>query len=144
MSSKPARRLTLVDLAVASAVAAGVIFFFVRMTQVLEYQWEWQAIPGYFLFIDPETGRLSANILLKGFGITLKLSIWSMVLGFILGTFSGILGAKGGTFGRMVSRFYVETVRNIPSLVLVILFYYFVSSQFLDALGLDQWIRRLY
>ena len=143
MSSKPARRLTLVDLAVLLAVAAGVVFFFVRMTQVLEYQWEWQAIPGYFLFRDPETGRFSANMLLKGFGVTLKLSIWSMVLGFILGTFSGIMGAKGGTFGRMFSRFYVETIRNIPSLVLVILFYYFVSSQFLDALGLDQWVRRL-
>ncbi len=105
------------------------------MTQVLEYQWEWQAIPGYFLFIDSETGRVTANILLKGFGTTVKLSIWSMALGFVLGTFSGIMGAKGGSFGRMVSRFYVETVRNIPSLVLVILFYYFVSSQFLEALG---------
>jgi polar amino acid transport system permease protein len=36
----------------------------------------------------------------------------------------------------------VETIRNIPSLVLVIIFYYFVSSQFLDALYLDRWLRQ--
>ncbi|MCF8113183.1 MAG: amino acid ABC transporter permease [Desulfotignum sp.] len=141
MLNKPVKPLTLVDLAVVAAVAAGVIFFFVRMVQVLDYQWNWQAIPGYFLYKDPETGRFHANMLLQGFGTTLKLSIWSMVLGFVLGTFSGIMGARGGFAGKMISRFYVETVRNIPSLVLVILFYYFVSSQFLDALGLDQWVR---
>jgi polar amino acid transport system permease protein len=135
------KRLTLVDLAVVLAVAAGVLFFFVRMVQVLEYQWEWQAIPGYFVFKDPSTGRFHANMLLQGFGTTIKLSIWSMVLGFVIGTVSGIMGARGGVAGKMISRFYVETVRNIPSLVLVILFYYFVSSQFLDALGLDQWVR---
>lgn len=142
MLNKPVSRLTLVDLAVMMAVAAGVFLFFVRMVHVLDYQWNWRVIPGYFLFKDPVTGRFQANMLLQGFGTTLKLSAWSMVLAFFLGTLSGILGARGGFAGKMISRFYVETVRNIPSLVLVILFYYFVSSQFLDALGLDQWVRR--
>jgi polar amino acid transport system permease protein len=139
--NKPAGRLTLVDLAVVLAVAAAIFLFFVRMVRVLDYQWEWDIIPGYFLFRDPVTGHFTANMLLQGFFTTIKLSTWSMVMGFILGTLSGIMGAKGGFLSRLVSRFYVETVRNIPSLVLVILFYYFVSSQFLDALGLDIWLR---
>ncbi len=141
MLNKPARRFTLVDLAVVMAVAAAVVFFFVRAVRVLDYQWEWEVIPGYFLFRDPVTGRLQPNMLLQGFVTTIKLSVWSMVLGFVLGTLSGIMSAKGGFLSRFISRFYVETVRNIPSLVLVILFYYFVSSQFLDALGLDIWLR---
>ena len=141
MLNKPARRFSLLDLAVVFAVAAAVVFFFVRMVRVLDYQWEWDIIPGYFLFRDPATGRFQANMLLLGFVTTIKLSIWSMVLAFFLGTASGVMGAKGGLPSRMISRFYVETVRNIPSLVLVILFYYFVSSQFLDALGLDRWLR---
>jgi len=139
--NKPARRFTLVDLAVVLAVAAAVVFFFVRMVRVLDYQWEWDIIPGYFLFRDPATGRLQPNMLLLGFLTTIKLSAWSMVLAFFLGTVSGVMGAKGGFPSRLISRFYVETARNIPSLVLVILFYYFVSSQFLDALGLDIWLR---
>ncbi len=141
MLNKPAGRLTLVDLAVVLAVAAAIFLFFVRMVRVLDYQWEWDIIPGYFLFRDPVTGHFKTNMLLQGFFTTIKLSTWSMVMGFILGTLSGIMGAKGGFLSRLVSRFYVETVRNIPSLVLVILFYYFVSSQFLDALGLDVWLR---
>ncbi len=141
MLNKSARRFTLVDLAVVLTVAAAVVFFFVRMVRVLDYQWEWDIIPGYFLFRDPATGRLQTNMLLQGFMTTIKLSSWSMVLGFFLGTVSGVMGAKGGFASRLISRFYVETVRNIPSLVLVILFYYFVSSQFLDALGLDVWLR---
>ncbi|MCA1786978.1 MAG: ABC transporter permease subunit, partial [Desulfobacteraceae bacterium] len=141
MLNKPARRLTLVDLAVVLAVAAAIVLFYLRTVRVLDYQWEWDIIPGYFLFRDPVTGRFQTNMLLQGFFTTIKLSTWSMVMGFILGTLSGIMGAKGGFLSRLVSRFYVETVRNIPSLVLVILFYYFVSSQFLDALGLDIWLR---
>ncbi len=141
MLNKPARPFTLVDLAVVITVAAAVVFFFVRMVRVLDYQWEWDIIPGYFLFRDPATGRLQTNMLLQGFMTTIKLSVWSMVLAFFLGTVSGVMGAKGGFASRLISRFYVETARNIPSLVLVILFYYFVSSQFLDALGLDIWLR---
>ena len=51
------------------------------------------------------------------------------------------MGAKGSFSQRFVSQLYVETIRNIPSLVLVILFYFFVSSQFLDAMRLDLWLR---
>ena len=110
------------------------------MGTVLDYEWQWESIPGYFLFRDGEIWK--ANTLLTGFITTIKLSIWSVILGFCLGTVSGIMGAKGNFTARFISRLYVETVRNIPSLVLVILFYYFISSQFLDALALDQWARR--
>ncbi|MCK5348230.1 MAG: amino acid ABC transporter permease, partial [Desulfobacula sp.] len=84
---------------------------------------------------------LKPNILVKGFVTTVKLSFWATFLGFLLGTVSGVMGAKGSFEQRFVSRIYVETIRNIPSLVLVIIFYYFVSSQFLDALYLDRWLR---
>lgn len=127
--------------AIALTIAA-ISFFFSRMGSVLAYEWQWERIPGYFLFKDPVTGSMKFNFLLLGFFTTVKLSIWATVLGFILGTFSGIMGARGDVFQRFLSRTYVEIVRNIPSLVLLILFYYFVSSQFLDLLGLDQWLRQ--
>lgn len=122
-------------------VIAALSFFFSRMGSVLAYEWQWERIPGYFLFRDSETGNLVPNLLLQGFFTTVKLSIWATVLGFILGTLSGVMGARGDFFQRFLSRTYVEIVRNIPSLVLLIIFYYFVSSQFLDLLGLDLWLR---
>ncbi len=51
------------------------------------------------------------------------------------------MGARGDGFQRFVIHTYVEIVRNIPSLVLLIVFYYFVSSRFLDILGIDVWLR---
>ena len=79
--------------------------------------------------------------IVKGFIVTVKLSIWSTFIGFFLGTISGVMGARGSFEQRIISRIYVETIRNIPSLVLVIIFYYFVSSQFLDLLRLDSCLR---
>lgn len=141
MLNKRPLRVTFVDMAAIMVVIAAISFFFHRMESVLAYEWNWGAIPGYFFFHDPVTGRLTPNILVRGFFTTIKLSIWSMALGFILGTVSGVMSAKGSFTQRFASRLYVESVRNIPSLVLVILFYYFISSQFLDALGLSTWLR---
>ncbi len=142
LNRSASNRITLVDIAAALIVAAAIYSFFSRMGTVLDYEWQWESIPGYFLFRENSTGLWKANTLLKGFITTIKLSVWSVILGFLLGTVSGIMGAKGNFTARFISRLYVETVRNIPSLVLVILFYYFISSQFLDALALDQWVRK--
>ncbi len=141
MLNRKAIKLSLVDAAVILSLVAAAALFFSKENSFISYQWEWQAIPGYFFFFDSLTGELRANILLKGFITTVKLSLWATLTGMFLGTFSGIFGAKGSFGQRLISRLYVETVRNIPSLVLVILFYYFISSQFLDALHLDRWLR---
>ncbi|MBW2655916.1 MAG: amino acid ABC transporter permease [Deltaproteobacteria bacterium] len=141
MLNKKSLKFTIIDMAVIIFVITAIGLFFSRMSTTLDYKWEWGAIPSYFFFWDAVTGELKANILILGFVTTVKLSFWATLIGFLLGTLSGIMGAKGSFEQRFVSRIYVETIRNIPSLVLVIIFYYFVSSQFLDALYLDQWLR---
>jgi polar amino acid transport system permease protein len=135
------KKITILDSAVIIVVIVVVSLFFSRMSNVLDYKWEWNAIPSYFFFFDSVSQSFKANILIKGFFTTIKLSVWETMIGFLLGTLSGIMGAKGSFEQRFVARLYVETIRNIPSLVLVILFYYFVSSQFLDSLYLDRWLR---
>lgn len=140
LNSKP-NKFTLVDFLAAFMVIVAISFFFSRMGSVLTYDWQWESIPGYFMFKDAETGQFHTNMLLIGFFTTIRLSIWATGIGFLLGTISGMMGAKGSITQRFISRLYVETIRNIPSLVLVILFYYFVSSQFLDSLRLDLWLR---
>ena len=140
MLNKPLK-FTFIDIAVIFFIITAISLFFSRMSSTLEYNWQWDTIPSYFFYLDDVTGNFKANILIKGFITTIKLSIWATLLGFFLGTISGIMGAKGSFEQRFISRTYVETIRNIPSLVLVIIFYYFVSSQFLDALLLDKWLR---
>ncbi len=141
MFNKQPLKFTFIDVAAILLLMTVISLFFFRMSHVLDYHWKWDTMLSYFFFWDPVTGKLTANIFVKGFITTVKLSFWSTVLGFLLGTLSGVMGAKGSFEQRFISRAYVETIRNIPSLVLVILFYYFVSSQFLDALYLDRWLR---
>lgn len=141
MLNKKALKFTTIDMAVILFIITAIFLFFSRVSQVFDYKWEWGMIPSYFFFWDAVTGELKANILITGFVTTIKLSFWATCIGFLLGILSGIMGAKGSFEQRFISRTYVETIRNIPSLVLVIIFYYFVSSQFLDALYLDQWMR---
>lgn len=141
MLSNKTKKFTIIDIAVIACIVAAIFVIFQRMSHVLDYKWEWEAIPSYFFYLDSLTGKLKANILVQGFAMTVKLSAWATIIGFVLGTISGIMGAKGSFGQRFISRTYVETIRNIPSLVLIIIFYYFVSSQFLDILKLDSWLR---
>ncbi len=141
MSNKKKLKFGLIDIAVIVLIVTAISIFLTRANTILDYKWEWDRIPSYFFFFDETKGKLVANILVKGFFTTVKLSFWSSILAFMIGTLSGIMGAKGSVEYRSISRIYVETVRNIPSLVLVIIFYYFVSSMFLDAFELDKLIR---
>jgi len=44
-------------------------------------------------------------------------------------------------FPRLLSRLYVELIRNVPPLVFIFVFYFFISSQLMPLLGIGDWIR---
>ncbi len=134
-------KFTFIDIAVIIAVVVAVSIFFSKMSNVLDYHWQWKSIPTYFFFLDTVTGEIKANIFVLGFLTTIKLGFWATIIGFFLGIISGVMGAKGSIEQRFISQIYVETIRNIPSLVLVIIFYFFISSQFLDLLQVDKLLR---
>jgi len=121
-------------------VAAFLVWFFHRVGAVLDYQWEWGAVPSYILRRTDEGGWVP-NLLLTGFFTTVKLSLWASLLASVIGVLAGAMRAQGSPGQKVLGWVYVETLRNIPSLVLVFLFYFFISSQFLDFLGVDTWLR---
>jgi len=121
-------------------VAFCLVWFFYRVGSVLDYRWEWGAIPSYILRRTDE-GGWAPNLLLMGFFTTVKLSFWASLLASVIGVLAGAMRAQGSPGQKLLGWFYVETLRNIPSLVLVFLFYFFISSQFLDLLGIDTWLR---
>ncbi len=135
------KRLGVVDIAALMLVVGAVGLFFHRLTVVIQYKWEWEAIPSYLFRFDLQTGELRPNMLMQGFITTLKLSVWSMVTAFGIGSLCGVMRARGARLYRFIGWLYVNTVRNIPSLVLVFIFYYFISSQFFDTLDLDARLR---
>lgn len=123
------------------AVAIGVIFF--RLNSVLHYRWDWAFLPNYLIRTDEETGIWSANILLQGLLATIRISILSMILASFMGVAVGLMRASRRLFFRVTGRAYVELIRNLPPLIFIFVFYFFISSQLMPLLGLDEFVRSL-
>jgi len=119
-------------------MAAGYILY--RVNLEMNYTWDWSVIPGYLIRFDPEHGYVP-NLLLQGFLATLRLSLWATLLAIILGTFFGLFRTARSLFKRLTGGFYVGLVRNIPPLVWVFLFYFFISEQIMPLFQLDSLIR---
>ncbi len=112
-----------------------------RVSVGLHYHWDWGIIPNYLLRWDEEKGGWVTNILLDGFFTTIRLSVWSILFATVIGVVMGILRTRKRLFFRLIGRTYVELIRNIPPLVLVFIFYFFVSDQLMLLLGVEEFIR---
>jgi polar amino acid transport system permease protein len=117
-----------------------VIYLSHKIRVGLNYKWNWQAIPHYFFYYDQERGKWVANLIMQGLFTTLRLSIWGTVLATVLGTIVGFCRLSRRLFYRLMGRAYVELIRNMPPLVLIFIFYYFVSSQIMPLLAIDDFI----
>ena len=62
--------------------------------------------------------------LLKAIGVTLFISVFSMLLGFVIGVVVGSLRTYGGKFLDVTLGFYVDTMRAIPLLVILVWVYF--------------------
>ncbi len=136
-------RLSWLDLFLILLVLSGISFVVYRLAFSLNYNWKWSVIPTYLIRFDQASGRWLPNILLQGLFITIKLSIWGMLFAAIIGLLMGIARTSRSLFLRLCARTYVELIRNTPPLVLVFIFYFFVSDQVLPAIGADSFVRGL-
>tara|TARA_R110002094_G_scaffold92305_4_gene94164 strand:+ start:561 stop:1424 length:864 start_codon:yes stop_codon:yes gene_type:complete len=129
--------LTLIDLALFGGVAALVLYAGYRVNDVLVYNWGWSRVFNFFIRYDETTGRYVANLLLYGLATTLRLAVWATILASIIGVVTGYWRTSENLTLRILSRTYVELIRNLPPLVFIFIFYYFISSQIFPALGID-------
>lgn len=128
-----------------TVVTAALLFFLgyitYRLSVGLHYHWDWSVIPNYLLRWDEEKGHWVSNILLDGFLTTIRLSIWAILIATMIGLVMGILRSRKRLFFRLIGRSYVELIRNIPPLVLIFIFYFFIADQLMLLLGVDEFIR---
>ena len=120
----------------------GVIAFIVKqITFELNYKWKWYVIPQYLFRYDLETGRWVPNYLMQGLFTTLRLSFWGTILATIFGTVMGLCRVSRSLLCRMIGRSYVELMRNLPPLIIIFIFYYFLSDQIMPIIGIDNFLR---
>jgi polar amino acid transport system permease protein len=129
------------DLVIGAAIILAGMYLVYKISVGLSYQWNWGAIPQYFFRYDPDKGRWVANVLMEGFLTTIRLSVWTTFFATLIGIVMGMLRVSRSLFKRLVSGTYVELNRNLPPLVLIFIFYFFVSGQILPALGVEAFIR---
>jgi polar amino acid transport system permease protein len=129
------------DAAVLVIVAAALGWLVVRANTVLGYRWNWSVIPTYVVRVDPETGDWAPNLLLTGFFTTIRLAVWSLVIGTFVGVVVAAMRVSGRPALRWLARCFVELVRNSPPIVLIFVLYFFVSSQVMPGLRLDGALR---
>ncbi len=108
-------------------IAGGYVFW--RFSAGLDYHWQWGRIPQYLFRYDAASDHWVANTLVTGFLNTIRLSIWGTLIATLLGTVMGLFRISPRLFRRLVGGTYVELVRNTPPLVLIFIFYFFVSDQ---------------
>lgn len=103
----------------------GVCLFTLAMLVLLagcagsDYQWGWYEI-------SPETERGWDNLrfLISGAGLTIRLSVVSLALSVAIGLLVSLPGISIRPYLRWINRIYVEIVRSIPVLVLILWVYY--------------------
>ena len=134
-------RVNGLDLLVLAGVVLAVWYVFHRVDTVLEYDWNWTIIPNYLYRWDEQSQSWVANLLMQGLYTTIRLAIWGIVFAAVIGVVFGIMRTSRRLFPRLVSRTYVELIRNIPPLVFIFIFYFFISSQIMPLLGVDELVR---
>nr|WP_216606680.1 amino acid ABC transporter permease [Vibrio sp. 99-70-13A1] len=139
MNNKPwFRRLNLLDGILLAVIAAFSIWLYYRSSIGINYQWRWSEA-FTLIFIPPSSG--SVPYFFQGLIATLRLSLWSMALALSFGTVLGVARHSKVTFFRTPALLFIQLLRNIPPLVFVFIFYFFVSNQLIPLLGLEVLLR---
>ncbi|NDV24674.1 amino acid ABC transporter permease [Desulfovibrio sp. JC022] len=126
------------DVLLLACIMGGVVLLFHHLAQGLNYNWDWSVIPGYIARFDSESGNWRAGLLTQGLLVTLRLSLWSILLALLAGTIMGMWRVSPRPLLRMISSSYVGLVRNIPPLVLIFIFYFFLGDQIMQATGITE------
>lgn len=131
------RRLTAVDYICFGLVGFVIAYAVYRVNDVLVYNWNWSRVFNFVIYFDEETARYAPNLLLEGIATTLRLAFWATIAAATIGLVMGYMRTSKNLAMRMISRCYVELVRNIPPVVFIFIFYFFLSGQLMPLVGID-------
>lgn len=89
------------------------------LTGCSDYEWGW-----YVLDPSTEQGQINLKFLIAGFSSTISVSLLSMVFAMLIGLVIALPALSSNPWVRSINRIYVESIRAIPVLVLLLWVYY--------------------
>ncbi|MEM6745282.1 MAG: amino acid ABC transporter permease, partial [Pseudomonadota bacterium] len=101
------------------AVIAGLTLWAVFAEREGPSPWGWYVV-------NPWTAQGQANLrfLISGLGMTVALSVTAMAISITLGLLVALPAIGSSVWGRRFNQVYVELVRSVPILVLILWVYY--------------------
>jgi polar amino acid transport system permease protein len=109
-------------------LVAAVTWLMVNSTRQLGYHWQWYRVPQYLYTIAD--GHFVSGPLIAGLMVTLRITGVSLVLAFIFGLVTALLRLSDSLVGKVISRGYLEVIRNTPLLVQLFFIYFVLSPVF--------------
>jgi polar amino acid transport system permease protein len=110
---------------------------------VFQYRWNWSTIWPFIFRLDAASGRWVPNIIVEGFLTTLRLAVWGIIISGVIGTLMALARNSQRLFLRLLSGSYVMLIRNIPPVVFVFVFVFFIASQVMPKLALADSVAKL-
>mgnify|MGYP000217843090 CR=1 FL=1 len=126
------------DIVLLLLLAGFSYWIYHRSSVGVNYSWRWQ--DAFSLLFTPRANG-SVPYFFQGLIATLRLSIWGMILALGLGTALGVARHSKITLFAVPANMFVQLIRNIPPLVFVFIFYFFISNQLIPFMGLDGLLR---
>ena len=108
-----------------------------------KYKWAWRTLWPFIFRLDASTGQWVPNLLVEGFLTTIRLAVWGILFAGILGTLMGLARHSKRLFFRLLGGSYVMLIRNIPPVVFVFVFVFFIASQIMPKLALGDSVGRM-
>ena len=110
LRAKRKRNAIITDTLQLIILGGGLIWLLLRGAAEMHYVWQWHRVPQYlYKVID---GELIFGPLIDGLLVNLEISIYSIVLGLLIGLVTAFLRLSDSYSGKLLATVYVELVRN--------------------------------
>lgn len=123
-----------IDIFISILVVTFFTFLIKKILLEIDYQFNWNDLLKFFFYYDD---RLKVGLITKGVIYTVKISIFVLILSFITGLITGFIISSTKGVIKELFEVYVVVLRNIPPLIVMFIFYFFIGSSFTDVLNLE-------
>lgn len=113
------------DILLFILLIALIIWLMLISTARLGYYWQWYRVPRYIFRM--EAGQLVAGELILGLIFTLRIGIISLGFALAIGLITALARLSSSWMGRVLTRIYLEVIRNTPLVVQVYLVYFVIG-----------------
>ncbi|MCY4007457.1 MAG: amino acid ABC transporter permease [Rhodobacteraceae bacterium] len=132
-------RLHWLDLVIVVLLFLFVGYVWQQIDGKLNYKWDWARVPNYLFRYDDTAEKWVANVLILGLVNTIRISIYASLLAILFGLILGVARTSRNLAVRMLARTYLELLRNIPPLVVIFIFFFFLSEQLISFFNIESW-----